>query len=831
MFLPRAIARPPGSSAKPRTTPAQRPQRRSGPPPPDPAACSAGPGRIGGDSAQGIAGSVGGVWGDAERGGDGSSGGGHAGSREGVNEGRAREGKGESGTREGPSREEDKELRFETGIETAETKKDEKGEREEQEAEEKEDDEEEEEEEEEVKERSVQQRAAEPGEPVCAVCGRYGEYICDATNLDVCSRECKAACVRGDVPQRREEEGVREEEPVKGSEREVEEEEEAEVEEEEEEEEEEENFTLDMGAWSSISDAAAGEIRTREGITVHGDPPIPAPILDFDALSTLLPTSQSPSKKLLSAELILQGVISNLHHHHCMGVHAPTPVQMQAIPTILSRRDTLLSSPTGSGKSLAFLLPLVSLALLPLGGRGRRVGGLVGVVLAPSRELAAQHHETIKGLLSCACGGPAGTGGGGGRNGRALEGSRGVMWSDLVRSDAVRSNAVQSDVVRSVLLVGGESTEVQMGRRLIELFKLMKKGLREGHAAAAAEANAGGGESGGSAGCGAGGAAAAAAAGADGVEEGVKSRRGDAVAAGRVVVGWRSLWRALKLVVVDEVDAMVQRGFAHQLQHILSQLASATQQDMQVEEKQQHHNAASTSKSSSTRTRSSSSSSSSGGSGGHRAWQLVLASASVSKEVQEMTASLMRSPITITCSHMTVDNNGLAVSSTHVKQVVIWVEEKHKKQKLCDILCHPRHFRPPVLVFVSSRDGADLLSSTIHQLTGLQAASVHSGKPAPDRRNVIAQLIMEEIPVVVSTVGVLGRGVHIPKVSQVVVFDMPGSMEDYAHLIGRAGHVGAPGTAMAFVNALSRPLLPALVGFLKSTGNPIPRELSVLAPR
>nr|2YQP_A Chain A, Probable ATP-dependent RNA helicase DDX59 [Homo sapiens] len=39
---------------------------------------------------------------------------------------------------------------------------------------------------------SKTQRWAEPGEPICVVCGRYGEYICDKTDEDVCSLECKA---------------------------------------------------------------------------------------------------------------------------------------------------------------------------------------------------------------------------------------------------------------------------------------------------------------------------------------------------------------------------------------------------------------------------------------------------------------------------------------------------------------------------------------------------------------------------------------------------------------------------------------------------------------
>ncbi|KAL9242902.1 hypothetical protein vseg_016859 [Gypsophila vaccaria] len=37
-----------------------------------------------------------------------------------------------------------------------------------------------------------EQRFPLPGEPVCVVCGRYGEYICDETEDDICSKDCKA---------------------------------------------------------------------------------------------------------------------------------------------------------------------------------------------------------------------------------------------------------------------------------------------------------------------------------------------------------------------------------------------------------------------------------------------------------------------------------------------------------------------------------------------------------------------------------------------------------------------------------------------------------------
>ncbi|KAH7877781.1 P-loop containing nucleoside triphosphate hydrolase protein [Lentinula edodes] len=77
-------------------------------------------------------------------------------------------------------------------------------------------------------------------------------------------------------------------------------------------------------------------------------------------------------------------------------ITAPTPIQLQGIPTAFSGRDLIGIAFTGSGKTLAFCLPLIMLALeeetkVPL-VRGE---GPVGVILCPSRELANQTYENV----------------------------------------------------------------------------------------------------------------------------------------------------------------------------------------------------------------------------------------------------------------------------------------------------------------------------------------------------------------------------------------------------------------------------------------------------
>jgi len=77
-----------------------------------------------------------------------------------------------------------------------------------------------------------------------------------------------------------------------------------------------------------------------------------------------------------------------------LGFVRPTGIQAEAIPAALSGRDVIACAQTGSGKTAAFLLPIVQ-GLLD-GGRGKTRA----LVLAPTRELAAQILEDLKDLAT-----------------------------------------------------------------------------------------------------------------------------------------------------------------------------------------------------------------------------------------------------------------------------------------------------------------------------------------------------------------------------------------------------------------------------------------------
>jgi superfamily II DNA/RNA helicase len=73
------------------------------------------------------------------------------------------------------------------------------------------------------------------------------------------------------------------------------------------------------------------------------------------------------------------------------GYTIPTPIQEQAIPHVLARRDVLGIAQTGTGKTAAFVLPM--LTKLEHGRARARMPRTL--ILEPTRELAAQVEESF----------------------------------------------------------------------------------------------------------------------------------------------------------------------------------------------------------------------------------------------------------------------------------------------------------------------------------------------------------------------------------------------------------------------------------------------------
>lgn len=111
---------------------------------------------------------------------------------------------------------------------------------------------------------------------------------------------------------------------------------------------------------------------------------------------------------MFARRAILSLVVTPLSTFSSLGLHSglldalrdagydePTPIQAQAIPPLLDRRDVLGCAQTGTGKTAAFVLPILHRLLEhPTTTRGRRP--IRALILSPTRELAAQIGDSIE---------------------------------------------------------------------------------------------------------------------------------------------------------------------------------------------------------------------------------------------------------------------------------------------------------------------------------------------------------------------------------------------------------------------------------------------------
>ena len=161
------------------------------------------------------------------------------------------------------------------------------------------------------------------------------------------------------------------------------------------------------GADEAREDSAASSearalkrFRKERAIHVSGSD-VPPPILSFTSL--------------VSSHGLPSHVLNNLTQPppYGLGFDDPTPIQMQAMPVMLAGRECVGCSPTGTGKSAAFLLPIV-LSLLPPSasspsprpsssssspGPSGHYLGIRSLVVAPTKELAAQLQRVCSKLL------------------------------------------------------------------------------------------------------------------------------------------------------------------------------------------------------------------------------------------------------------------------------------------------------------------------------------------------------------------------------------------------------------------------------------------------
>lgn len=133
------------------------------------------------------------------------------------------------------------------------------------------------------------------------------------------------------------------------------------------------------------------------------------------------------------------------------------------------------------------------------------------------------------------------------------------------------------------------------------------------------------------------------------------------------------------------------------------------------------------------------------------------------------------------------------------------------------------------IIFVSTRRAAEELGSAVAQHFGLDRCGVMHGQRKQDQRESTLSAFRQGRLRALVTTDVLGRGVDIPGVSHVVIFDFPDRIETYVHRVGRTGRNGRPGTSIAFFEPQPwSPDLPReLAEVLQACGQEVPLALVI----
>ena len=292
--------------------------------------------------------------------------------------------------------------------------------------------------------------------------------------------------------------------------------------------------------------------------------------------------------------------------------------------------------------------------------------------------------------------------------------------------------------------------------------------------------------------------------------------------------GALSLRRA-RMLVIDEADRMLALGFAEQLETLREALPANERDDesqTRTDNKQK-------------------------GMGSRPGRQTLMFSATFPKSVRAVAkAWLAPGPAIVKIeasdksasagkrsneANVAVAAGGKGEGRSHdvsdVEQTVHVCAEHKKARKLLKHVTELRkndgRSKSRVLIFANRIKTVNFVGETLRR-HGEKVGCLHGELKQEKREAALRDFKSGKTPCLVAT-DVAGRGLDITGLEHVVNWDMPGSVEQYTHRVGRAGRSGRKGAALSFFTRNMAPLAPDLVKLLKRGGHFVDPNLEVLA--
>jgi superfamily II DNA/RNA helicase len=201
----------------------------------------------------------------------------------------------------------------------------------------------------------------------------------------------------------------------------------------------------------------------------------------------------------------------------------------------------------------------------------------------------------------------------------------------------------------------------------------------------------------------------------------------------------------ISALVLDEADRMLDMGFIHDMRKIISSLSTQR--------------------------------------------QTLFFSATMTNEAEGLIKDFMKNPVTISVKKKDVVDS--------IKQDVVTYKKDSKLNTLKNLFQDESYER--VIIFGEMKHSVERLSRDLSK-SGIKATSIHGNKSHGQRQRALQAFKKGEFKVLVAT-DVAARGIHVDDVSHVINYDLPQTMEDYVHRIGRTGRGTKRGEALTFVPA------------------------------
>lgn len=131
------------------------------------------------------------------------------------------------------------------------------------------------------------------------------------------------------------------------------------------------------------------------------------------------------------------------------------------------------------------------------------------------------------------------------------------------------------------------------------------------------------------------------------------------------------------------------------------------------------------------------------------------------------------------------------------------------------------------IVFAGTKRRCDMLEQTLRRAGLPIAGAIHGDKDQWQREQALGRFKDGKGKILIAT-DVAARGIDIPGVQNVVIFDFPGDTADYIHRIGRTGRAGAKGSSYTFFTRNNAQQAKELVQILADAKQEVPEELQAL---